>query len=531
MLVLVIISGIVCIFTFSSGIQPYDLYDYFEGVFWAEGSLRSHALLHPSFIYYYTVPFGSNLLMAPFVKLFGISYAANEAGMLIFFLLYLISLAYLARTLFPESAQRMLFAAVSSMFVFTYAGDNLLHHLLFYGIGLVSMLAELAALIRILRKEAVWRNGIIFGICCLWASVNGVASAAVSTIPVFAACFLVLYRNGSLLERGKLRENAAILLPWPVITGAGFLVYRLLSVRAVTQHQYGQRFILDGADGVTRHALQYLFAEYLKLFYYDTKDEIFLFSAKGIYYLIKLLFAILVIAVPVYCRWKEKKRKASVREAGMTEGTTAREDEDTALLVRLSFLFVIAVCLAQFVLMTTAANRFLFNALISLFMLGAFELTRMVGREKDPRPVLAALVLVLALSARMFLIGYPAGIGSRREFEAVDSILEEHGLSRGYSTIRHWKVLELLSRGKRTDTVVIFNEEQGKYYIPRDRIYPEELEKPDTDRFFIISYEDSASDVYDAVLYKNVNVWKSGGALIYVFDTDDWDEIFTEESP
>ncbi len=529
MLVLVIISGIVCIFTFSTGIQPYDLYDYFEGVFWAEASLRSHALLHPSYIYYYAVPFGSNLLMAPFVKLFGISYAANEAGMLVFFLLYLLALAYLARTLFPERAQRALFCALTSMFVFTYAGDNLLHHLLFYGIGLVCFLAELAAVIRILRKEAVRRNGVILGICCLLASVNGIASAALSTIPVFMGCVLVLYRNGSLSENGKRRQNAALLLPMPLITGAGLLIKKLVVSHAVTRDLYQQRFVLDGADDVVRHITQHLLTGYLKLFYYDTKEKVFLFSTRGVLFLIRLLFAVLVVAVPVYFLRKEKKRKASAGEAGVPEGAAARTD--TALLIRFSLFFVMAVCLAEFVLTTTAANRFLFNALISLMMLGAYELTFAYGRDRDVRPVLAALVIVLALSSRMVFFGYPAGIRSKQEFEAVNSILEEHGLTRGYSTMRHWKILELLSRGKCRDTVALFDEEQGKYYVPRDRIYPEELEKPDTDRFFLIYYDDPETDREDAVLNKNVNVWRSGEAFIYVFDTDDWDEVFSERSP
>ena len=68
---IVLISGIVLINTYPVGIYEYDKYDFLEGVRWARATLESGKILSPHFYYYYVIPFGANLIMAPFVKVFG----------------------------------------------------------------------------------------------------------------------------------------------------------------------------------------------------------------------------------------------------------------------------------------------------------------------------------------------------------------------------------------------------------------------------------------------------------------------------
>ena len=47
---LTVVSGIFVVFSLSIGINHYDLYDYVEGVFWAEATLRSHSLINPDYV-------------------------------------------------------------------------------------------------------------------------------------------------------------------------------------------------------------------------------------------------------------------------------------------------------------------------------------------------------------------------------------------------------------------------------------------------------------------------------------------------
>ena len=200
---LVILSGVLCIFTFSTGINLYDLHDYIEGVFWADATLRSGSVINPDYVYYYIVPFGSNLIMAPFVAIFGVSFIANQLGMLVYYLIYLAVLFRLSRILFEENQRRLIFCAVTSLFIFTYIGDNLLHHLLCYGIGFVCFLGELSCLIDLHRKKHSIRNLLLLAFFCLWSSSNGLVTAALSSFPVIFSLLLSGYKFKRIFSREK----------------------------------------------------------------------------------------------------------------------------------------------------------------------------------------------------------------------------------------------------------------------------------------------------------------------------------------
>ena len=190
----VILCGFLRIFIFSIGIFYYDIPDYFEGVFWAEATLRSGSVINPDYVYYYLVPFGSNLIMAPFVALFGVSYIANQLGMLVYYLIYLAVLFHFSGVLYKENQKRLIFCAVISLFIYTYIGDNLLHHLLCYGIGFVCFLGELSCLVAISQKKQIVRNLVFLAFFCLWSSSNGPVTAALSGFPVMAALLISGYR-------------------------------------------------------------------------------------------------------------------------------------------------------------------------------------------------------------------------------------------------------------------------------------------------------------------------------------------------
>ena len=132
MFFLVVISSVFCVFTYTRGINPYDTWDFSEGVFWAEATIKAKSIINPEYSYYYFLPFGSNLIMIPFVLLYGTTLLANQLGMLPYLAILIFVLYKLSSILYKDSIHRILFITVSMMFAYTYAGDNTLHHLLNY---------------------------------------------------------------------------------------------------------------------------------------------------------------------------------------------------------------------------------------------------------------------------------------------------------------------------------------------------------------------------------------------------------------
>ena len=66
--------------------------DTMDTLMWAYASYRSGSLFAADFAYAGFLPFGGALLMLPFVALFGVSYTAHVAGMVVFLLLFFAAL-------------------------------------------------------------------------------------------------------------------------------------------------------------------------------------------------------------------------------------------------------------------------------------------------------------------------------------------------------------------------------------------------------------------------------------------------------
>ncbi len=509
LLAMIVAGGIFCIFIFSAGLFSYDVYDYFEGVFWADASIRSHSLINPDFLYYYVLPFGSNVIMAPFVYLFGTSCLANQLGMLVFFLLYLAAAFLLAKALFPRSRKsRLLFVSVTSLFVYTYIGDNLLHHLLMYGIGLVCMMGELACLIEINRKKRSAAHMILLAILCLWSAVNGF-SAVLSSIPVLAALLITGFRNGTLSKK----ENAVPAAVMLTTTAVGLLLFMHLNASALSQNMYEKRFVLDSVDNVVVNLTHNLPVSYLKLFHFSPNSDP-LISLNGFFMLISLLFAVSVIALPLFLKSREKS-------------PSDPPDEPESLLV-LSNLFIILISLVQFALVTTSSLRYLFNGVLSVFIICAYRFTRFTGKGGGAVPLIPLIILVAVMSVKMVAYTYPHESGIKKGFEQVSDVLKQEGLSYGYAMNRYWTTLDVVSEGSCSTSIIAADVKTEKLVVRKDRVYLEELKKPEgIDRYYIIAFGQELED-NEEYLSGWTECQKVWNANILIYDFASWDDMFVE---
>ena len=509
---MIVISGVITIFTFSTGLYNYDLWDYIEGVFWADATLKAGAPIHPSYVYFYILPFGSNLIMAPFVRLFGTTFLANQAGMLVFFAIYLAAAFHLASTLFPKDRMGiLLFVSFLSLFVYTYAGSNLLHHLLAYGIGFTALLGELACVIEISAGKHVCRDLLVLLFWAFWSAANGF-STVFSSLPVMAALIFVRFQNKTLFRK----DTLCPLLVTAAATVAGLLVYMHFDASALTQDAVAQRLRLDYPSDVAVNLTQDLIKDYMRLFLYNPHRTP-LVSSKGVFMLIKLLFAGLTAALPLLLG---RRRKAGEWQA---------KENDS--LVELSALFVVAVCLGQYLLSVTSIIRYLFNALLSVFLIGALRFTRYVRETKRFFAVASLAALIVLFTASRVFHSYPEGVEERASFERIlDTILAED-VNRGYVCSRRWKVLDLLSKGTCYNTTVKIEPGGEQLRVERDRIYLYELEKPENiDRFYVVveNYWLGENEPLFEGSIKRTEVAGTDVTVLF-YDISEWDRLFGAE--
>lgn len=514
---LTVISGLFIIFSFSVGLNGYDAYDYAEGVFWAEATLKSHSLVNPDYVYYYLVPLGSNVIMAPLVYLFGTSYIANQLGMIVFFVLYIVLVYRLASRLYQKTYQRLLFCSITSLFVFTYAGDNLLHHLLSYGIGLLCFLGELCCMIDI-RNGKIILPLISLAVLAFWASANGIASVALSGVPVFLAMLILSYQDGTLFTKNTIKTLCLFVFA----TLAGLAFYKYYDSIATTLNMYDDRFMLAEPSDLATHLTHDLISDYLRVFLYNPKDT-YLFSFAGLFGLAKLGFAVVSIAAPT-ALWIKCKNTPKSEKRG----------NDAISLVIWSCLFLILVCAGQYIIFFKNSHRYLINLVIALFMITAILYIDFEEKNNDLLGKIILVLLVLLFGFKSISGVSPHGKGAKENLDNINSILQENDLTYGYATYRHFKCLELISNGRIRNSVVSYDWETGRYYVDFDRIYREEQRKPTgIDRFYILKYGEFEEELPgDVFLDKTcTNRIESGEDTICIYPIEDWDKILTEKQP
>ena len=97
----IIIWYIVCI---SKGFYHSDCTDT---IFWTEAMLDGKTIMNPDYGYACLLPFGGNLLMLPFVGMFGVTMKAQLAGMVLFAILFTLSLLNMIHLVNIQNIQRL----------------------------------------------------------------------------------------------------------------------------------------------------------------------------------------------------------------------------------------------------------------------------------------------------------------------------------------------------------------------------------------------------------------------------------------
>ena len=510
---IVLIAGILRIFTFSIGLNYYDLHDFIEGVLWADASLKSGSIINPNYIYYYIVPFGSNIIMAPFVKLLGVSVTANQLGMVVYYILFLGVMLRLAESLYDDWNSRLIFCSVLCMFFFIYVGDNLLHHLLAYGIGFVCLMGMLSCLINIDKGRNIRRNRILLVLFCLWSSANGIGCAALCGLQVFASLLYANYKNQSLFSRDSIINSLCMIIPIFI----GLLIFRYYDSRAITMNMLNRRFIMADVPTVVERITNTIFIDYFKVLYF-MPGQVYLFSPEGAFSIIKLAYALAVPGIPVYLY---RKHRDSFRIAGIS--TT------TQTMMYTAHVLIILTCIGQFCLFEKCTHRHLFNGILSLICIGAIGMAGSIKTPERNMRIVPFLVLATVLTGHIIAINIPKGIRQKEELRNIYTVLEKEHMTRGYICSRYYKSTELFADGNLVTSVINYDQEADKFYVEYDRIYLGEETRPDTERFFILndtrySVHHEGDQQLEEYCTDKVTLDK---VTIYFFDTEDWDTLFT----
>lgn len=513
MFLFVLISGLSCIFTYTVGINPYDAWDFNEGVFWAEATIKAKSIINNDYSYYYFLPFGSNIIMVPYVLLFGTSLLANHLGMLTFFLIYLFTLQKLSKALYNKRKEQLLFSTFTTLFVYTYIGDNLLHHILNYGIGFVCFLGELACAIEIIRNNRLNKsNYILLILFSFWASLNGFASIGFSGACILLSMVITHFK----FEKPFSKNEKQVMDIIAISNVVGYFIYEFFNSLCATAHQQNSRFVFASLSDIINHFEESIIYDLCSIFFFVPNKESF-FSVDGIFNFVKLAFLSLLVFI-------------SIRYLLFTNSNNLEES-----FINLANSLIILLCTAQYILSEASVQRFLFNALLSMFVVCGLWINKKEDGLKKMTYVLLLFCLILVLSFKQVFFKFRFGEVQKQKMIVIQELLEENDLKYGYtySPSIYWKQMDLLTAGKSKSLPIGFAPEYNSLYLNSEsrRFYKSDLEKPDTDKFYVLIHqmflndEDVFVNIKDH-LSKSLKQLRFDEGTIFVFDISAWDGMF-----
>ena len=275
--------------------------DCTDTIMWAEASLDAKALMNEDFAYACLLPFGGQLLMLPFVAVFGVGMKAQIIGMTLFYLIFVLALIFFARTL--NFSFKWIAVLLSSMLLLVSASEKLREifwgHIIYYSLGILFLLVGAALVFRIIQSDTgnVRRMVSLF----LWTvlcSMNGIQAITIYALPVLAAVAAERFFDFQTDWKDKRNINRyTVLLLLALGILAGLLSGNMVNGNLTAGYAEAYSSFSNSSQWIGN--LGELFPSFMSLLGVDISDNTLLYSREGIFHLLRIICALLLLAVPV----------------------------------------------------------------------------------------------------------------------------------------------------------------------------------------------------------------------------------------
>lgn len=168
--------------------------DCMDTIMWANASYESGSLFDEDFSYACLLPFGGQLLMLPFLYIFGLSYKVHLIGMVLFTLIFEAALIFMLRGMGLSHLKTGSLAFGVMMFVCSSKKlrEIFWGHIIYYSLGLLFLFVGMGLIFRIMlswdKKE---NKAIVFSaIAFIWTALcasDGIQALTIYILPAVCA--------------------------------------------------------------------------------------------------------------------------------------------------------------------------------------------------------------------------------------------------------------------------------------------------------------------------------------------------------
>lgn len=433
--------------------------DCTDTILWAEAAWDAGGLLNPDFAYACLLPFGGQLLMLPFIGLFGVSMTTHMIGMTLFLLLFAGAIVALCRAMRWSAGWAMTTAALVLLTV--SSSDKLREifwgHIIYYSLGMLFLFVGLTLAFFTLRSLDTMdgavlpgrRQLLLLGGVVLWfllCSMNGLQALTIFALPAIAGVAGERFLDTK--QGAKAAENRRAY--WLIgAMAAGTVIGLLLGRLAGQGISAGYAAAYSSFDDSTAwwDNLGRLIPHWMTLLGVSVQNGDPFMAKDGIGNLLRLLFGIVLAAAPVVMLFFYRKLDKPLKILLLAHWTM------TALILT-AFVFGL-LSSADWRLSPLVCSGTLLLAAFARWMWTRRETPgdgETAGRRTGRRFVVLPLVpaAVFCLMTAVTIGKMPADYGQDTDLNAVASYLEEQGLTYGYGTFWNASSVTVLSDSKVT---------------------------------------------------------------------------------
>ena len=404
--------------------------DCADTIFWSEASWDAKALYNTEFTYACLLPFGGELLMMPFVALFGVSFTAHTLGMLLFLAALTAAVVWFCRTMDWSWGWTglMLTCVLGVLCLSEKLREIYFGHIIYYSLGGLFLLVGLSLL---RRAEAGGVTGWRIVWLCVWfflCSLNGLSALALFAVPALGGYYGERFTECSEPLLGETQRPALLTTLFALLSSALGYGAGILLAHNVTE---GYANAYSGFSPVaewSEHLLSFL-PHWLTLLGVNLSGSEHFMTADGIAALLRIGGGILLLLAPVVAVFFWKKLSRPTRVMLLAHGCSS------------------AVILFAFIFGTLSSANWrlspmVFTATVTTVML-AYELCR--GRGKRFGVLLLAAAAVLSAFGLLTVARMPADYGQDKGLCELTAYLEQEGFTYGYATFWNAGAVTVLS--------------------------------------------------------------------------------------
>lgn len=290
--------------------------DCVDTMFWTQMMVDYNKIFAPNFRYAALIPFGGQLFMYPFVKIFGVTMMAQMLSMALFAAAFGAAVYFCMREVFESRALAHLSVALlnATLLASVKLREIFWGHIIYYSLGVLFLMVALYLACKMLSRD--WdkrfnRCGLFLGVWIFLTATDGLLSLVQCMAPLFGALVLQWCFN----KERKFEYEKKIYAVGVLICAAGLLGYITgIMLQGNMTAGYADAYSSFDASSDWMDNLMKLMPQWYLLLGVDVKSGDLFLSGKGILNLLRVVYATVVAAIPVIMLFLlPKVKRVSVR--------------------------------------------------------------------------------------------------------------------------------------------------------------------------------------------------------------------------